>query len=362
MNLSTALAIALLSAPGLLTAAEPRLNEIQVIGSHNSYHLAPPAALLEIMGKFRKEAVAEWSYSHPGLTAQLQDEGLRQLELDVYADPQGGLFSKPFSMRMGMLSGKALPAFDPDGELLKPGFKILHVADLDCWSNSPTLSGAIQELAAWSAAHTSHVPILILIECKDDAHPPMPTKPLPFTRERLLDLEKEILSILPPELIFRPDDLRGAEKSLPDAIRKHGWPMLSSVRGKFLFALDNEDAIRDRYLESNPALEGRLMFVSVENEDDPAAAWFKRNDAKGQAESIRDLVGKGFLVRTRAENRAASPETRDAAFASGAQWISTDHFSEKSVAGSRVAFPDGKQVRSNPITGVEINQGFLKSP
>ena len=57
-------------------ADERRLNHLQAIGSHNSYHVAPPAGLLGTLQKFNKDAAA-WNYTHPPLTAQL-DGGLRQ--------------------------------------------------------------------------------------------------------------------------------------------------------------------------------------------------------------------------------------------------------------------------------------------
>ena len=34
---------------------------------------------------------------------------------------------------------------------------------------------------------------MVLIECKDAAHPPLPTRPVAFTRDRLLELETAIL-------------------------------------------------------------------------------------------------------------------------------------------------------------------------
>ena len=96
-----------------------------------------------------------------------------------------------------------------------------------------------------------------------------------------------------------------------------------------MFALDNEDKVRDLYLEGHPALEGRLMFASVA-ETHPAAAWFKINDPIADFDRIRRLVAAGFLVRTRADantRQARSGDTtmRDKALASGAQFVSTDY-------------------------------------
>lgn len=325
-------------------ADEPRLNQLQAIGSHNSYHVAPPAGLLGTLQKFNKDAAA-WNYTHPPLAAQL-DAGLRQFELDVFADSKGGLFASPMGLKLAALSGTKLPPFDPAGELKKPGFKVLHVPDLDCWSHVPTFKAALTEMRNWSDKNPRHLPLMILVECKDQPHPPLPTKPEPLTRERLLELEQEILSVLPAPRILRPDEVRGKAATLREAVLKNGWPALDALRGKFLFCLDNTDAIRSRYLEGNPSLEQRLLFASAPDATHPAAAWFKRNDPVRDHAGILDLVKAGFLVRTRADTRQPDPAMKEKAFTSGAQWISTDHF----AAPDPVAFDAGKTFRPNPVT------------
>ncbi|RYD24073.1 MAG: hypothetical protein EOP88_01665 [Verrucomicrobiaceae bacterium] len=350
--LSPALFLSLvLAAVGL--ADEPRLNQIQAIGSHNSYHVAPPKAVLGVIGKFHDGAVEAWDYSHPPLTKQL-DAGVRQFELDIYADTKGGTFAMPLGWKLANLSGAKLPPFDATGDLAKPGFKVLHVPDIDCWSNSPTLDGALAEMGKWSTEHPGHLPVMVLVECKDEAHTPLPTKPEPFTRERLLELDTAILKAIPREKILLPDDVRGDEKTLREAVVKKGWPELGKVRGKFLFALDNTGEIRDRYLAGNDALEGRVLFVSAPDAAHAAAGWFKRNDAAREFDDIRKLVKEGFLVRTRADGSGPDAKLREKAFESGAQWVSTDHFAAGLPAEKRVVFPDGKMARGNPVSGDEV--------
>lgn len=360
MGISAWLASFLLGVTGA-AEEEPRLNQIQVIGSHNSYHLAPPAEVMELIQRIRPDAAA-WNYTHPPLRTQLGDMRLRQFELDVFADPEGGLFANPLALGLARMGGVEVPDFDPYGHLQEPGFKVLHVQDVDFWSNTPTLAAALAEMLDWSRENPNHTPIAVLIECKDTAHPPLPTTPIPFTRERLMELEREILEVIPLKRILRPDDVRRGEATLPTALVKHGWPTLSETRGKFLFLLDNTDAIRNRYLEGNPALEGRLMFASAPGTDHPAAAWFKRNNARAQAAEIENLVRQGFMVRTRSDHTQPDPEMRDIAFASGAHWVSTDHFAETVPAESRVVFPCGNMVRANPITAGNLKPAEESSP
>jgi hypothetical protein len=338
------LAVGLLLAPAHGEAL--RLNQIQAIGSHNSYHLAPPAALLNTLRRFSSEVDA-WNYSHPPLGVQLRDFGLRQFELDVFADPDGGLFANPLGRRLLALTGAAAEPFDPQGLMQQPGFKVLHVPDIDFWSNALTLRSALRELS--EALLPDDLPILVLVEAKETGHALLPTRPLPFTRERLLELEAEILEVIPREKIVTPDEVRGGKETLRQAILGHGWPEVDSLRGRFIFALDNTGEIRDRYLEGNPSLEGRLFFASAPSHEHPSAAWFKRNDPVGGFAEIQHLVRRGFLVRTRADTRAADPVMRERAFASGAQWVSTDHFVPSGDPAERVQFPDGATVRRNPL-------------
>jgi hypothetical protein len=171
------------------------------------------------------------------------------------------------------------------------------------------------------------VPIFLLLELKSDSFSPW-TKPLPWKEIDIEQLEKEILAVIPRDKLLAPDDLRGNEATLRDAVRNKGWPTLESQRGKFVFLLDNEGAERNILLGKSETLTGRLLFASV-SADHPAAAWMKRNDPVSQFEEIQKLVKQGFLVRTRADADTVQARSNDQsrsqkAIASGAQLISTD--------------------------------------
>ena len=164
--------------PGLLACGasaaggEPRLNQIQVIGSHNSYHIAPAPAVLELIAASGRRRAESLDYTHPPLAEQFSQLGIRQVELDVYADPKGGLFAAPSARKILSGLGKE-PGPDPDaeGQLEKPGLKVLHVPDVDFRSTAPTFVDALKQIRAWSQANRRHVPILIQVELKDDAIP-----------------------------------------------------------------------------------------------------------------------------------------------------------------------------------------------
>ncbi len=349
--------IASLHAGALAWAEEPRLNQIQVIGSHNSYHVAPSPAITDMLVARNPQRAQALDYSHPPLGEQFSKQGIRQVELDVYADPKGGLFASPVARAMVRTLGKD-PGEDPDarGALRQPGLKILHVPDIDFRTTAPTFVNALKQIRAWSQANRRHVPILILVELKGDALPGLPARPVPFGKEEIDSVDAEILTVFQMAEILTPDRVRGTFASLPEAIKSKGWPKLEDVRGLVMFALDNEGSVRNGYLDGHPALRDRVMFATVAPEN-AAAAWFKINDPIKDHDRIKKLVKEGFMVRTRADadtvqSRKNDVSQREKAFSSGAQFISTDYavpdlrFSDYSVQ-----FPGGQIARSNPVSG-----------
>ena len=106
-----------------------RLNEIQVLGTHNSYHIAPEPQILAVLGEHARDI----EYTHKPLVEQLARQGIRKFELDVFADPYGGRFAKPWALQR-------IEGLDPVGpELLQPGFKVIHTQDVDFRSTCSTL-------------------------------------------------------------------------------------------------------------------------------------------------------------------------------------------------------------------------------
>ncbi|MBK1882452.1 hypothetical protein JIN85_08500 [Luteolibacter pohnpeiensis] len=317
-----------------------RLNQVQVIGSHNSYHIPPGPTEVELM-KRKHHGVAGLNYGGTSLSEQLND-GVRQIELDLYPDWEGGRFAKPAAFTEAEKLGLERPqAYDPDGRMLKPGIKVLHEPDLDFRSTTLTLQIALEEVNQWSKSHPQHYPIFILLELKG------PSKD--WQGNGLKKLESEILSVISKNRILTPDDVRGAHSTLREAIMTDGWPLLQDSVGRLMFGLDNENELRDGYLSDSPNLHGRLLFPSCADEKNPAAAWFKINDAKHDFERIQHLVKHGFLVRTRADvGLKKDPVLRDQAMDSGAQFISTD-FPGSHPNDYGVIFADHAMMRRDPM-------------
>jgi hypothetical protein len=345
--------VLLLAFAATASARSVRINELQSIGTHNSYHVEPSPAEKALRAGAGVIDETTLEYSFAPLDWQLDRQDVRQLELDVFADPEGGAYAAP---RLRTLAGHG--AYDP--AMQEPGMKVLHVQDYDYRTTCLTLVRCLRSVKAWSDRHRGHVPIAIQLELKDAPLPPQipATVPAQWTPQQMDALDREILAVFPRRRIIAPDDVRGRRQTLEAAVLRDGWPALRGSRGKVLFLMDNGEPYRSRYLEGHPALRGRLLFTSSVP-GQPDAAFIKENDPTGSSfERIRDEVRSGYVVRTRAdadtrEARADDARRRRLALASGAQWVSTDYPAPGNSArfGSAytVRLPGDRPARCNPV-------------
>jgi hypothetical protein len=340
-----------------VAAADVRLNQIQVIGSHNSYHVAPYPTVRALIAKAGRGHAEGLDYTHRLLAEQFSELGIRQIELDIFADPKGGLYALPKVRAVLEGMGKdAGPDPNAKGVLDRPGFKVLHVPGVDFRTTTPTFAEALKQVRAWSRLHPRHVPIMVLVELKDE---PDSSQSAPFDKAQIDAIDAEILAVFERPEVLTPDAVRGDFATLPEAIAKRGWPSLDAVRGKVMFALDNEDRLRELYLDGHPALRDRVMFASVAPTH-AAAAWFKMNDPVRDFDKIRELVRLGFMVRTRADAnttqaRKNDGSMRDKALASGAQFVSTDYPEPNLKFSPYVCrLPGGVVARANPVSGRDV--------
>ena len=339
--------------------AHLRLNQIQVIGSHNSYKQALDQGLLEIVRKINSDEAKALEYSHPSLTDQL-NLGLRALELDVLQDPQGGRFASPLGLSLQRTAGEEPRSYDPENLMLKPGFKVLHVQDIDFRSNCPLLRDAFRELRGWSREHPAHLPIVVTFNAKS-GHSFMPggVEAMPFDAAAFDQWDELALQELGRERMLTPDDVRGDASTLEKAILTRGWPMLESCRGKFLLVLDETGPAHETYVGGHASLSGRAMFTTTEPGHPSAAVLIINDPVASRAEIIR-RVQQGYLVRTRAdagtwEARRSDTGRFQAAQESGAQVISTDYYlPDWHISPSyQVRFAKGKCERVNPVTSMD---------
>ncbi|MGD9648348.1 MAG: Ca2+-dependent phosphoinositide-specific phospholipase C [Pirellulales bacterium] len=300
-----------------------RLNQIQVVATHNSYHLRPAPAMLKTAIAVRKDA-KEWDYSRQPLDEQL-DQGVRSFELDLHASDEG--------------------------------WQVMHVPVFDFGTTVPTFAAALKVIAAWSAKHPKHVPISLLLELKEEG---FQINRRTFRRPELKDLEQldtQIREVFSAERLLTPDDVRRQHETLLAAITSDGWPALAEVAGKVFFILHENGDNRAAYLEGHPALEGRAMFVESDLDASHSAVLIRNNPTDPR---IDELARQGYLIRTRVDSQGHLDEAhRQRGLASGAHLLTTDYPAGEIEPARAFGFADRAPARVNPVTGPEHSRGTL---
>ncbi len=305
--------------------ANLRINEFQTVGTAESYKLQPSKEMMSLikMGGSDDDALA-LDYDEPSVAAQLA-AGARSLEFDVAYDPKGGLFKYPAGASMAgeLVADSYVAAMTP------PGFKVIHILDIDFNSSCVTLAACLKTVADWSRANPDHLPLVIALRSNDERTPmPGATRPVKFDAAAFDALDAEIRAVFKPEEMITPDMVQGSYPTLREAVAAAGWPKLGAARGKVLFLLDDDKAKVAIYRGARNALEGRAMFVATDDKS-PAAAFITIENPAKDAAAITADVKAGLIVHTFAdadtrEARKNDTLRRDWAFASGAQMISTD--------------------------------------
>lgn len=324
------------------------MTALQAIGTHNSYKMAIAPAEMKTLRAASPRTADSLDYSHPPLTEQLE-AGARQLELDLVRDPEGGRWARPLGLRMAGGGG-----YDA-GPMMTPGLKVMHAPDIDYRSVCPTFRACLEEIRGWSARNPGHLPLLIMMNLKDDQIAvPGATPLLAFDEQGMDEVDAEIREVFGAGKLITPDSVRGSRQTLAEAVRDGGWPSLRAARGKVFFAVDEGPAKVALYSRGRPSLEGRAAFVNTDRLDAPYAAYVTLNDPVKDAARIREALGRGMVVRTRAdadtvEARTGDTARREAAFASGAQYVSTDYMAPDPRLGSySVSLPGGGAARLAP--------------
>ncbi|MGC1305344.1 MAG: phosphatidylinositol-specific phospholipase C domain-containing protein [Caulobacteraceae bacterium] len=306
-------------------AADPsvdglKFNEVRIEGSHNSYRKFPSPAE---EAKIKAVALKYWpglDYGHPPLESQLAI-GIRQLEIDVAPDAQGGLYAKPYA--------DATP--EVKAEMAAPGAKVLHVAGLDTEVHCLTFRKCLAIFARWSDAHPNHQPVVILVNSVDPLRiPVLFPYDAKFDQAGIDQINQDITDVIGRNRVVTPDDVRGDHATLREAVTAKAWPKYGDMRGKFLFVLDGNEAHEVYLRTGHPSLKGRMMFGWFD-EALPEAAVFNIQDPIKNQDRIRRLVAEGFIVRTRSDEDTKEARTHDrtktkSALASGGQWISSDYY------------------------------------
>ena len=300
-------------------AEELRLNQIQLIGTHNSYHLRPSKVVLESR---RGQSL---DYGHAPLFQQLE-AGVRSFAIDIYRS--------------------------------ETNFRVLHIPNIDDRSNCDTLKECLGEILRWSDRHPEHIPLIVFLEIKNLTSNVGAFRPT--TTTDLEALEDQLWMQLGKGKLLTPDDLRGDMESVEAAVLKQGWPKLKAIRGKVILVLNAPVPLQTYYIEGSPLLAGRAMFVKSEPGNPEAAIVVSKDPA---SDETADWIRKGYLVRARADIGVKEAVANDLtkaqiALAQGCHIVTTDFpsITPHPVTGYFVALPGNKSWRVNPITTNKSSQ------
>jgi len=268
-----------------------KLNEIKILASHNSYKKYGTA-----IGKFfiglgsTKEEADALKYGYKNFTDQFE-AGIRSMEIDL--------------------------------RMRKTEFMLTHVPLVDNGSVAPVFSLALDEIALFSESNPNHVPIIILMEIKDD------WMILDHALQVIGTDQLKQLNILLEDklgdLLFSPNDMLENGKTLNETVQTTGWPSVSSLLGKVIFVL-HPGNFTQTYYEIDPSLVSLPMFLGIypDQISESYASFIVHNDPDVTA--ISQLVSQGYIVRTRIDaDLFYTQENYDAALASGAQILSSDY-------------------------------------
>ena len=281
-----------------------RMNHLQGLGTHNSYHLQSDIDILP------------WRYSHLPLDEQLGKQGVRQFELDIFESEAGVL-------------------------------EVYHIAFVDARSTCPDLAACLTVMKGWSDQHQGHHPILVLLET---------TRYRSTAQETIEKIEEILASTWSRDRLVTPALVQRNYASIREGLEAEGWPTLGETRGRLMAVLHTSGSLRNAYLESAGSTKERLMFPDAYGnlEADYAAFHSINNPIDGQA-TIQAVVEAGHLVRTRADEGGEESETLDytkanAALSSGAHFISTDFPFAATETTYGFIIPEGTPSRCNPIS------------
>ncbi len=364
------------SIPDQTAINQLKLNQIQILGSHNSYHKHMDNRLFSFLQRINFILPSDYKvealdYAHEPLDIQLNTYALRSFELDIYADPQGSRFYK----RQGNIFA-GMPLNSNITELQAPGYKIMQIPDIDYETHFYTFKSALNALKSWSDAHPNHLPVFILIEGKEQTVGDVLgflgfTTAIKFTPALTDQIDDEIKFVFGNDLqkVITPDKVRGNYATLKAAVLANNWPTIGESRGKFIFVMQGESV--NEYVQGHPNLENRAMFVQA-NENDAYAAFIQFDDPVAKQSQIISTVQKNYIVRTRAdvpnnENRTGNYDRQNKAFISGAQIISTDYYrpdvrylTNTQFKNYQCRFPDNAIALINPVSAADkVNIGKI---
>jgi len=315
------------------------MNEIRVLASHNSYKVAPSERTMKFINRFKavlgeENQPFQLAYNHVPIPEQLSIYHIRGLELDVYNDPKGGRY---FKHRLNIFIPKQRVKEEKYQALKLPGFKIIHIPDIDYQTNYQTLSSALDALNQWSIENPQHAPIFVNIELKGSALGDEAfilrlfgfKKAIPYDNPSLDSMDHLFRAKL--STLYSPKDFLNREQTLQDRILHQGWPTLGEVKGRVFIIVQGSGS------HLYPMLGNAFLYGNAENPN----GIFMLCDDPFSNETLIQKNRNTHMIRTRTDAGTIEARTNDynrlnKALSTGAQILSTDYYQPDPKIGSFV--------------------------
>ena len=299
-----------------------KLNELQMIATHNSYQTPAVPAMQSVYGAVDTLSGGHilhdaGHYNAQTLTVQLNG-GIRSLELDIEAQRT------------------------TDGVT----FTCQHLPNIDTATNSYSLELALEEIRLWSQHNPGHLPLTLIIEPKIWILPSLEMEPFLLQHMQTLD---NLLRRALGSTLYTPRDMLRTYDSFRQMRENDDWPTVQSLQGKVLVLL-HETVLSPLYVSRDKTTRSLTMFPMVRlfARDTDYAAFVLENDPNKIRKNADALFQKEkLIVRTRADSFGSIDDaTRQSALQSGAQMLSTDYPPLKENEGLPVfSFSGGKTLR-----------------
>ncbi len=298
-----------------------KLNEIAILGTHNSYQTLATKETRFLMNiidtiTLKKLGLNTFDFEMDTLTEQLE-MGIRNIEIDI-------------------------ETLDKDGKI---EFKVTHNSIVDNASSAYDFEKALKEVKMWSDNNPGHVPVIIIVEPKSfvvevgGMHK--------FSLDYAKEADKLVASVFGDTLLTPADMLRDYS-SFKEMRENDDWISLKEARGRVLVLLHDCD-VTESYIALDESIKTQKMFPMLRYDDrnESYTSFILENDAWRAAERKEESVDEcKLIVRTRADKYPDySTERYEVTKDCGSQIITTD-FPEKAAKNAEHSYSfDGKKIK-----------------
>lgn len=298
-----------------------KLNEIAILGTHNSYQRLATAETRFAMNivdtiTFKKLGLNTFDFEMDTLTEQLE-MGVRNVEIDI-------------------------ETLDKDDKI---EFKVTHNSIVDNASSAYDFTKALQEIKMWSDNNPRHIPVIVIVEPKSFVIEINGMKK--FSLEYAKELDKIVEETLGDSLLT-PEDMLRDYQSFKEMRGNDDWISLKEAQGKILVLLHDCD-VTESYIALDETIKTQKMFPMLRYDDrnETYTSFILENDAfRANERKAENINESNLIVRTRADVYPNySDERYEVIETCGSQIITTDFPEKVDGNGSHEFSFDGKKIK-----------------